>query len=320
MNALIQIRRYAAPVSLIAAGGLILYAQLTELNWLQYIWPVFIMLPGLPMLYIAWNSDEVARIRLIYPGITITGTGVVLLYQLITGHWHSWTYAWALYPVFFGLGLVFQGQRLNVKNDVRTGRWMVAGGIALFIILWLLFETVVFSGQYQGVMGYLLSGLLIGAGVVWAINKFRVARLLAKSQVIHAESPTGVQIRPTATPTEAQPPIKRDVNTQLEERRRRAGVTDSPELTSGETTDIAILNDDDISDADFTTVEDAFNTDTSPAKVSPSNPAPTANDESDFLTEYRPPTVSLSDKDTPSADVDADLQAKINAALNGDDS
>ncbi len=315
MKALIQIRRYTPPVALVAAGAFILYAQFTELNWLQYIWPVFIMLPGLPLLYIAWNAEEVARVRLIFPGIIITGTGFVLQYQLITGHWHSWTYAWALYPVFFGLGLAFQGRRLNVKSDVRTGRLMLAGGLAVFFILWLLFETVVFSGQYQGVMGYLLSGLLIGGGVTWALNKFRVARLLAKSQVIHAESPRSVQMRPmdNATPTQerAQQPIKRDVNNQLEERRLRAGLVGAGQLPAGDTPEDAEVTPVTLTTAgedDFTTVEEAFD-----------DTVADSTEDDNFLSDYRPPTVPLEDKSAPSAEIDPDLQAKISAALRGDD-
>jgi hypothetical protein len=294
--------RYLAPAALIMAGGAILYAQATEVNWLGYIWPLFIMLPGLPFLYMAWTAEEPSRVRMIFPGGIITGTGVILLYQLITTHWHSWTYAWALYPVFFGLGLIFQGRRLNIKTDVRMGRWMLVGGLSAFFILWLLFETIVFSGQYQGIMGYLLASVLIGSGVIWGINKFRVARLLAASQVLHMP-PTGHELRPInpENPQETLVPRQNDVQAQLEARRQQANLSPS-------TTVEAIP-------AEVTSLADSHQAqDDQPIITPPENPI--ADEE--LLTEYRPPKIGLGD-DAPKADIDPDLQAKINAALNNSD-
>lgn len=305
--------RYLAPVALVLAGGAILYAQATEVNWLGYIWPLFIMLPGLPFLYTAWTAEEPTRIRMIFPGAIITGTGCILLYQLITAHWHSWTYAWALYPVFFGLGLIFQGRRLNIKPDVRMGRWMLAGGLGAFFILWLLFETVVFSGQYQGIMGYLLAGILIGSGVVWGINKFRVARLLAASQVLHIP-PTGHELRPTATSDEQHTslnPPQNDIQSQLEARRRQANLLSE---TSASTVEVI--------PAEVTVVAPADADDQAQEARASASPAPEMTEnpiaDEDMLSEYRPPKVGLGD-DAPKADIDPDLQAKINAALNGDE-
>lgn len=292
--------RYLAPVALILAGGAILYAQLTDVNWLGYIWPLFIMLPGLPFLYTAWTAEEPSRVRMIFPGAIITGTGFILLYQLITTHWHSWTYAWALYPVFFGLGLIFQGRRLNIKPDVRMGRWMLAGGLGAFILLWLLFETVVFSGQYQGVMGYLLATVLIGSGLIWGINKFRVARLLAASQVLHMP-PSTHEIRPT----DPQTASSNDVHTQLEARRRQANLLDdsNPPTVEAIPAEISPVTDE-------TSAEKQV--------ISTPNPQPEpAVSDVDMLQEYRPPSIGLGD-DAPKADIDPDLQAKINAALNDD--
>jgi hypothetical protein len=188
-NTFTLFRRYGLPVSMAAAGVAIFFATTQNYDWIDLTWPLFIMLGGLPLLYIALNSEQAGRVRLIFPGVIITGTGAILQYQLITEHWHSWTYAWALYSVFFGLGLWYQGQRLQVKPDVKQGRWMVAGGAGVFILLWLLMETVVFSGMYQGIIGYLLSALLFGSGLIWGLNKYRVARVMAKSQVIHGDSP-----------------------------------------------------------------------------------------------------------------------------------
>lgn len=301
------LRLYGPPALVVTAGVAILYAQYADLNWIGYIWPLFIIFAGLPLLYIASRSEDAARVRLVFPGVIVTGTGVILLYQLATSHWHSWTYAWALYAVFFGAGLTFQGRRLDIKSDVRSGRLMMAGGAAVFALLWLLFETVVFSGQYQGIMGYLLAALLIGSGLTWGINRFRVARVLNQSQVIHATPPRdnitsgSADAKDSAiTHPEAVAPQKKDVNHQLEQRRQAmlAG-TVAP------------------ADDEAATPDDAP---APPPEAADDQTAEETTDEADFmLDEYRPPTVSLDDSAAPPATIDPDLQAKINAALSGDD-
>lgn len=311
------LRLYGPPAIVVTAGAAILYAQYANLNWISYIWPLFIILAGFPMLYIASRSEDAARVRLVFPGVIVTGTGTILLYQLVTSHWHSWTYAWALYAVFFGAGLAFQGQRLDIKSDVRSGRLMMAGGVAVFVLLWLLFETVIFGGQYQGVMGYMLAALLIGSGVVWGVNRFRVARVLNQSQVIHAKPPpenitsgaaNGEQS--AITRPEPVPPQKKDVNHQLEQR-RQAMLAGKTAPTDG--TAVTPPDDDSASAPDETSAPPAS------AATADEKPAETTDETGFLLDEYRPPTVALDDSAAPPTTIDPDLQARINAALQGGD-
>jgi hypothetical protein len=274
------LRIYGPPLALVVSGALILIAQLQQTNWIGQIWPVFIMLAGFPLVLIAWQTEEANRIRLIFPGLIILGTGLMLQYQLLTEHWHSWTYAWTLYAVFFGLGLIYQGRKLDVKADTRTGRLMVVGGGAAFALLWVLFETVIFSGTYQGIMSYLLSGLLIGSGVVWGLNRFRVARIMQEKQVIHAQPPEAEQIE--KDPIQARRERIRGRNPQPED----AQVKDvSPRAL--------------------------------PAAEQKQEPDPVADAE-EIITEYRPPKQIEVDGGEPSTDIDDDLQAKIDAALKDD--
>lgn len=202
-----RIRQYGLPVTLMIAGIVMFIAQLNNYDWLGVIWPFFIILPGLSMLYLALNSKRDSMIRLIFPGLIVTGTGVLLLYQAITEHWHSWTYAWALYAVFFGMGLYYQGRQLDNKADRRMGRNLTLGGFGVFALLWMLFEGVIFSGTFTGAIGYSLAGVLFGSGLIWGGYKLWHARQEAR-RVIEpvpivepTEDSTAKRIQPTNTTT-----------------------------------------------------------------------------------------------------------------------
>ena len=76
-------------IGLIALGVLLLLGQLTGFGgMLGSLWPLFVMVPGLAFLYFAYTGDKKAA-GLAVPGMVITGTGLILFYQNITGHWES---------------------------------------------------------------------------------------------------------------------------------------------------------------------------------------------------------------------------------------
>lgn len=147
---------------LIGLGGFFLLTQI--FSWgLGALWPLFVMLPGLPFLYnaIRGGKDEA---ELIYPGILVTGTGLLLLYQNITGHWESWAYAWAFYPVFVGMALNFSGKRTGNREEVRTGRAMISYGLIGLLALWVLFEVFIFGSVLGGLSGWLIPAAMLAGG------------------------------------------------------------------------------------------------------------------------------------------------------------
>ena len=119
------------------------------------LWPLFIMLPGLIFVYAAHNNDT----GLIFPGAIITGTGLLLLYQSVTGHWASWAYAWTLYPVMVGYALRWQGTQTGNEDEIATGRNLMTYGLMVFAVMALFFEILIFSGVSLW--------LLLGAGVIY---------------------------------------------------------------------------------------------------------------------------------------------------------
>lgn len=151
-------------LALIGLGGFILFSQVFNINVGASIWPFFVILPGVPFLYFALKGGRHSA-GLIFPGLLTSGTGLILLYQSIFNHYESWAYIWALYPVFIGLGLIFNGQRTNSNSEISTGRGMVRYGLMALVSLAIIFEVFIFQNLLGGLTQFILPLALIGTGV-----------------------------------------------------------------------------------------------------------------------------------------------------------
>ena len=143
---------------LIGLGIFFLIAPSLGFSFFGTLWPFLIILPGAGFLYAAHTGGKNVS-GFAIPGAIITGTGAILFYQNTTGHWASWAYVWALYPVFFGLALKYMGQRTGNQNEIKVGRGFVRYGLMAFAFFAFVFELMLFNG------GRLLPFLLIGAGL-----------------------------------------------------------------------------------------------------------------------------------------------------------
>lgn len=150
-------------IGLIALGVLVLFGQLTGFGgMLATLWPMFIVIPGLAFLYFAYTGDKNVA-GLAVPGTVITGTGLILFYQNITGHWESWAYIWTLYPLFVGLALNFMAQRTGDDGTRKASNILLRIGAIGFIVGAVFFEMIIFGNG--GIFGNLaLPILLIAAG------------------------------------------------------------------------------------------------------------------------------------------------------------
>ena len=164
MNERPEISRNTGAYILIGLGVLFLAAQIFNFSFLGTFWPLIIVAAGLPFLFGAINGGK-NQAGLIFPGMIISGTGLILLYQNFTNHWASWAYAWTLYPVFVGAGLWFMGRRTGDNNQYHTGQNMVRWGITAFAGFWVLFEVIIFGGGDRFFGNLLVPILLIGAGL-----------------------------------------------------------------------------------------------------------------------------------------------------------
>lgn len=170
--------RNAMGIGLIGLGVLFLFAQITGFSFFGLLWPLFVLLPGAAMLYAAYNGDRNTD-GLAVPGAIITGTGAILFYQNLTGHWSSWAYIWALYPAFVGAALVFIGRRHGNESTERTGDGLVKWGLIAFVGLWALFELFIFGGN-SWLVSTILPLALIGVGIYLLVrnnskDKYKVA-------------------------------------------------------------------------------------------------------------------------------------------------
>lgn len=123
------------------------------------------LLPGLLLMRVYDNGHE-STAPFAVPGVLITGTGLLLVFQSLTGYWESWAYAWTLYGVFLGYGIKLMGQRLSDETLMSVGTgFMIAGG----------FGFLVFGGlivlMSNGILQFMLPIMLISAGGYMLIKR-----------------------------------------------------------------------------------------------------------------------------------------------------
>ncbi|MDL1902132.1 hypothetical protein FBR02_15350 [Anaerolineae bacterium CFX9] len=153
--------------TLIGVGTLVLLTRVFNINiWNLFgnLWQLFIILPGALMLAFGLTGSP-KRAGLLIPGAIVTGTGVLLFVQDVTNNWQSWAYAWALYPVFIGIGMILMSRRTQAEAQERAGRGMVMWGALTFTAFMLFFELFIF-GAIGGLSALLVAALLIGGGAL----------------------------------------------------------------------------------------------------------------------------------------------------------
>jgi hypothetical protein len=161
-------------LGLVGLGIFFLISQVFHLDVWSFLWPFFIIVPGLfffiGMFVMGKNGSPLA-----VPGSVVTMVGLILLYQNITGHWASWAYAWALiFPTAVGVGIAIAGQWSDEPRTVRSGALMACIGLVVFMFFGIFFELLLnISGLRSGMFGrFLFPMMIIGAGlvvVVWAL-------------------------------------------------------------------------------------------------------------------------------------------------------
>jgi hypothetical protein len=152
-------------VLLIGLGLLFLIGQIFNVNlWemMGFTWPVFVMIPGVIFLALAFTGDKKMS-GFAFPGTIITGTGAILWYQNLTDNWQSWAYAWTLYPGFVGLAMMFVALRNADKKTYGIGRSMVNYSLIAFLAAAAFFELFIFHAN-GALTGLLLPLALIAGG------------------------------------------------------------------------------------------------------------------------------------------------------------
>lgn len=148
---------------LIGLGLLFLFGQITGFG-MDMGWPLFVIIPGAVFLAIALRGQDEKTAGLIFPGVIVTGTGLILAYQNFTDHWESWAYIWALYPVMVGFAMRYFGQRTGKAKPAEIGQKMIVGWLFAFVIMGAMFELFIFNGVSLSFAAPILPIAMIGIG------------------------------------------------------------------------------------------------------------------------------------------------------------
>ncbi len=151
----------------------------------------------------AFGASSVATLAI--PGSMVTMTGLILLYQSLTGHWGSWTYVWSLiFPVSLGIGLVVAGRRSAEEGMRKTGEGMTRVGLIIFLVAGVFFELVLRISA--GVTARLFwPAMLVLAGVYLVLRQTGLGRRAAVPAWQGIDVPPAAAGRDTPAESESAP-------------------------------------------------------------------------------------------------------------------
>jgi hypothetical protein len=164
---------------LLVLGTLVLVGQALELDMGRVGWPFFVIVPGLGLLGLGLAGSGRLGEVLAMAGGVVTMAGLVLLVQNATDRFDTWAYAWALVVVAgAGIGRWLVGVRRGRRDLAASGGWLIAAGLAAFLVFAVFFEVVIGIGGrgYGGAGRYVLAVLLILAGLVLLGRRLLAAR------------------------------------------------------------------------------------------------------------------------------------------------
>jgi hypothetical protein len=126
---------------LILFGLLALAGQVFQaVDW-GALWPFIIIVFG-ALFFAAMFAGGKQTAAFAIPGSIISGIGLILLFQTITGHWESMSYFWTLIIMFVGTGIYIMGWYGGDANQKRSGFGVMKVGFLLFIIFGAFFEMI----------------------------------------------------------------------------------------------------------------------------------------------------------------------------------
>lgn len=163
----------AVGAALVGLGALFLISQIFDINMGRFIWPFFIIIPGM-LFFLGMVAGGKSAGPLAVPGSIVTMTGLILLYDSVFNAWTNWAYIWALiFPTAVGIGLIIHGTWSDIPPVVKTGTRWTGVGMAIVLGLGILFELMIYPmfDVNRGLVNTLLwPTLLIGIGI-WLMRR-----------------------------------------------------------------------------------------------------------------------------------------------------
>lgn len=121
---------------LMALGGQVF----RSIDW-GFLWPFAIIGFG-ALFFVAMVAGGKSAAAFAIPGSIISGIGLVMLFQNITGHWESMSYFWTLIILFVGFGIYMMGRQSGDQKQQQSGFGVMKVGFILFIIFGAFFEMI----------------------------------------------------------------------------------------------------------------------------------------------------------------------------------
>jgi hypothetical protein len=148
---------------LIAFGLLGVFRNfLPRFDW-GSIWPFAIIGFGV-LFFVTMVAGGKPAAAFAIPGSIISGIGLILLFQNLTGHWESMSYFWTVIIMFVGVGIYLMGWYGGDPNQKRSGVGVIKVGFILFVIFGTFFEVFIFSSFNNLIFPVLL--ILLGVYLI----------------------------------------------------------------------------------------------------------------------------------------------------------
>ena len=137
---------------------------------INFMWPIFVLGPGLLLFYLVRLLGKKAAFLTI-PATMVSTVGLLLFYQNLTGHWESWAYAWSLImPTALGVGISIYGDLKKSDKTIERGEKIAKFGLGIFAVGAVFFELLLNLGGFA----IPLAILLVIAGVYLTRRKKKV--------------------------------------------------------------------------------------------------------------------------------------------------
>lgn len=125
-------------LALIALGAIFLILNFIPEIGFEELWPMifFVVATGFYLPAVIWPESRRGLAGLYIPGSLLLVTGLIFLYNTLSGDWGMWAFAWLLVPFSIGMGLslaAWIGKWNPPVSDV--GIWIMvlnAVGFSLF--------------------------------------------------------------------------------------------------------------------------------------------------------------------------------------------
>ncbi|MFL7839945.1 MAG: hypothetical protein ACK2T4_04085 [Candidatus Promineifilaceae bacterium] len=154
-----------APWILIGAGTVLLLASIFNLHLMDYLWPGFILLPGLLMMVPAYKSTAVDQSRwsfLAVPGAVFLMIGGLTFVMNIFDHFEAWAYCWPMIPAAVAAGVLYMTRFDDNKSLEQRAHKFIRFMVMMLVGLAFFFEIIVFE-NFNPLMsiGLILFGLYL---------------------------------------------------------------------------------------------------------------------------------------------------------------